>query len=460
MRRSMKKHPPAAGTKRRRVSNSFAKSSSWLQEEDKSREHLSSESQVANVKKGRSASIVEMGAGLGYWAAFLDNCFDAKAARRPSSSSRITVRAFDVMPHEGGRNLFKNELGCTRTSSTLSFSSSSKTSAPGALSGTIRRIVERCREKLTDDTTAKEALASANALLLSFPPPGETMASDALSFFRGDLLVYVGEWATGMTADAAFHESIIQDFDFMETVPLPQWATTCYAMFLFRRKRTPSSGVRNDNEMNQTPNMTQNKEPQRTGTCSILERSIAFKPTTTSASSSSASLESATSSNKKKKAAKTSVLTTRPTNPRKAALSCWVCTSCGSRDLSCGASSRNSKTLSRFTAGNRSLVACSEQCQSRLLREDLFTTFYFGKQFGLSSVGARSETERRSTTSAISKVSGVGAREEDSATEAYEAADSRNVNKQKDAKMWEPLAFTDYDEERAYNALALATPKA
>ena len=46
--------------------------------------------------------------------------------------------------------------------------------------------------------TANEFADASRALLLCYPTPGETMALDALSTFRGDVVIHVGEWG-GLT---------------------------------------------------------------------------------------------------------------------------------------------------------------------------------------------------------------------------------------------------------------------
>ena len=61
------------------------------------------------------------------------------------------------------------------------------------------------------------------AMLLCYPPPQETMAMDALSHFRGDTLVYVGEWA-GDTATPEFERALLAGWRYIKpfkTVCLP-----------------------------------------------------------------------------------------------------------------------------------------------------------------------------------------------------------------------------------------------
>lgn len=57
-----------------------------------------------------------------------------------------------------------------------------------------------------DATSA--ALHNERALLLVWPPYGDPMASETLNTYDGDLLVYVGEGPDGCTGDETFHDQL------------------------------------------------------------------------------------------------------------------------------------------------------------------------------------------------------------------------------------------------------------
>lgn len=61
-----------------------------------------------------------------------------------------------------------------------------------------------------------------SVLLLVWPPAWDTMASDALDRFRGSTLAYVGEQAGGATADSKFHSMLCKNWGLRGSYNLPQ----------------------------------------------------------------------------------------------------------------------------------------------------------------------------------------------------------------------------------------------
>ena len=59
------------------------------------------------------------------------------------------------------------------------------------------------------------------ALFLCWPPYDITMASDVLSRYKGDTLIYIGESKDGCCADDAFFEAL-NNWDCIEYIDLPQ----------------------------------------------------------------------------------------------------------------------------------------------------------------------------------------------------------------------------------------------
>jgi hypothetical protein len=105
--------------------------------------------------------VVEVGAGLGYWASRLQRM-------------GVSVVAFDNMPGEG--NDYCEGRPWTHV-----------------LYGDHRQL---------------RHTESHHALLLCWPPYDDSMAADCLEAFNGDTLIYVGESAGGCTGDARFHEML------------------------------------------------------------------------------------------------------------------------------------------------------------------------------------------------------------------------------------------------------------
>ena len=137
------------------------------------------------LSKCSAGGLVELGAGVGYWAALL---------RRRG----VDVVALDIDPPSGAHG--------SAGESKVTFGDASS----------LREL-------------------SCEALLLCMPPPGEADCADqALKNFRGKYVAYVGEWCTGMTATRSFHESLQSRYVLKHRIPLPCYPSMraeCYLVF-------------------------------------------------------------------------------------------------------------------------------------------------------------------------------------------------------------------------------------
>jgi hypothetical protein len=166
----------------------------------------------ASQRGGSSAGIVELGAGNGYWSKLL-----AKRAR----SFPCTVRALDVAPPPEWRQ---------------------PAEAPVAF-GTA------------DDV----ASGRESTLLLCMPSPGEpAIAEEALDAFeaacgggtdatmpprRPSVVLYVGEWGSGMTGTRALHARLLEGYRLVATRTLPCLPLARITLHVFRRCSTGASGA-------------------------------------------------------------------------------------------------------------------------------------------------------------------------------------------------------------------------
>ncbi len=128
-------------------------------------------SDEAIAEIARAGSVLEVGAGSGYWAWLL-------------SRAGARVRAVDSEPHQ----------------------------AP------------RWHEIHAPDPEAERAFA-AHTLLLCWPPLDSPMSLEALRAHAargGRRVYYVGEWR-GRTADTAFHDALERDWRRTATIEIPCW---------------------------------------------------------------------------------------------------------------------------------------------------------------------------------------------------------------------------------------------
>ncbi|CAE7780521.1 yvaG [Symbiodinium pilosum] len=138
------------------------------------------------LKSCSSGGLVELGAGVGYWATLLK--------RRG-----VDIAALDIDPP-----------------------------APRARESS-------CNVNFGDASSLKKL--SHQTLLLCMPPPGEASCADeALASFRGRHVAYVGEWRSGMTATESFHETLLSRYVLEHRVPLPCYPNMRVECFIFRSR--------------------------------------------------------------------------------------------------------------------------------------------------------------------------------------------------------------------------------
>ena len=128
--------------------------------------------------------VLDFGAGNGYWTYLLQG-------------RGIDVRAIDES------RLQANSFW-TINSNTVSSNESFRSWSP-VTTGTARNVSK---------ANAKRSL------LLVWPPHRTAMAHDAILAFRGEIVIYVGEWRR-TTADAAFHDELKRDWRRIESIAIP-----------------------------------------------------------------------------------------------------------------------------------------------------------------------------------------------------------------------------------------------
>jgi hypothetical protein len=125
-------------------------------------------------------AVIEIGAGNGYWAWLL-------------REAGVDVAAFDA--------------------------------APPAFTWT--------RVEVGDERQA--AAAEGRALLLCWPPWAAPMAAAALAAFRGDVVIYIGEWMGG-SAEPGFFAALAAGFEAIDAVDIPRWHARSDRLTVFRRR--------------------------------------------------------------------------------------------------------------------------------------------------------------------------------------------------------------------------------
>jgi hypothetical protein len=141
--------------------------------------------------------IVEIGAGTGYWASVL-------------RQMGVDVVAYDRFPI-GEKNKW-----------------------------------HRYAEKMWSDVLRGFATSAAKhpdrTLMLCWPPTGSwrkrTSVSDqALGYFQGDQLIYIGQRAGGVTGSPKFHRMLAQDWELVGKLRLLNFKRMQDGLYLYRRKK-------------------------------------------------------------------------------------------------------------------------------------------------------------------------------------------------------------------------------
>lgn len=73
------------------------------------------------------------------------------------------------------------------------------------------------------------------ALMLCWPPYDAPMAYNAVRAYRGDTAIYIGEGMEGVTGDRKFHELLIDEWDKVDSYPIPRWFGIRDRLFVYKR---------------------------------------------------------------------------------------------------------------------------------------------------------------------------------------------------------------------------------
>lgn len=138
------------------------------------------------IKRHSENGLVEIGAGTGYWAGLL-------------RARGVDVVAYDLQPYDSYN-------------------------ADGQWSEVLRGGQSKVREH--PDRT----------LFLCWPPYNRPMAREALRYYAGDTLVYIGEGYGGCTGDDRFHRQLNLHWSEVEDVGLPQWYGIHDGLMVYKRK--------------------------------------------------------------------------------------------------------------------------------------------------------------------------------------------------------------------------------
>lgn len=74
------------------------------------------------------------------------------------------------------------------------------------------------------------------ALMLIWPPYGEEMAAETLRHYEGDTVIYVGEGRGGCTGGDNFIEQLEERFELVKTVHIPTWRMVHDHLTIWRRR--------------------------------------------------------------------------------------------------------------------------------------------------------------------------------------------------------------------------------
>lgn len=171
----------------------------------------------------RAGSVVEIGAGNGYWSKTIRRQLAKTPFAGPSATTTTAtlptrlvaehaVRAFDTVPPPEWRQRANGRVGF----------------------GTADSLRER----------EGGGGGDAHTLLLCMPSPGEPgIAEDVIRAFDGECVCYVGEWASGMTGTRDLHTELLATFELVSVVPLPCMPLTRIALHVLRRRPTATKAA-------------------------------------------------------------------------------------------------------------------------------------------------------------------------------------------------------------------------
>lgn len=73
-------------------------------------------------------------------------------------------------------------------------------------------------------------------LFLCWPPYDKKMASNALSKFKGNFVIYIGEGTHGCTGDDKFHDMLIKDWNIKKRIHTPKFEGCYDYLTIYKRK--------------------------------------------------------------------------------------------------------------------------------------------------------------------------------------------------------------------------------
>jgi hypothetical protein len=149
--------------------------------------------------------ICDLGCGTGYWAYLL-------------SQAGARMLAVDPAPPLTGTNHWHHVKSCFGD---LSMPSSS---------------VIRHYHEIVEGSAETFDVPRNHALMLYWPPYDQPMAEVALSRYRGNCVIYVGEGSSGCTANDAFHATLEAAWSLVEYHDIPQWIGVHDGVYVYKRK--------------------------------------------------------------------------------------------------------------------------------------------------------------------------------------------------------------------------------
>lgn len=143
----------------------------------------------------KHSPIIEIGAGMGYWASLL-------------RAIDVDILAYDRDPPK-----------------------------PGSKNNWHQNAAEREPwTKVLRGSPSDAARHPERALFLCWPPLGLTMAVNCLRRYRGETVLYIGEEQGGCTGSDAFFQTLSRRFDLSETIEIPQWSGIHDCLQIWKRK--------------------------------------------------------------------------------------------------------------------------------------------------------------------------------------------------------------------------------
>ena len=163
-----------------------------------------------DIFKDLNGTIIEIGAGTGYWGSLLSKTMNDHSMYLYDSHPLSTVPQPEESKASRKTNIIQNEYH----GKTLAFT--------GIKKGGFTEL-----KVLTSQDTD-------SILVLCYPPPGCPMALNCLQNFNGKYIVYIGEWQ-GDTGSYDFEKALYNEFYLIRMIGLPNWNNTCFSLSVWER---------------------------------------------------------------------------------------------------------------------------------------------------------------------------------------------------------------------------------